>query len=286
MKRIILSCSLLLVLATLFYSCTKNSVTPIPDPRFPLPSIIKDTTSDIFISGKQPGDFAGKVVVDMYYRPEVMAQKVDIVVIRNGNKSNVKVLKAGVTSFPTTVEVTGTQLATLFDSTIKLGDVFEISADVTADDGRAFTGFPLTGNRYDVDTATLPGSSFSITYLTDCVFDKNDFNGFYKVLANTWDYQVGDSVEVRPGPGSTLLITAWPNPDVGNFTRIPMRVEVDPLTQVATVPMQVVGEFAGGQAHMIDEGTGTVSPCGDKITLSLVFMMDSYYGEQSLILGK
>jgi len=48
----------------------------------------------------------------------------------------------------------------------------------------------------------------------------------------------------------------------------------------------VVGEFAGGQAHMIDEGSGTVSPCGDKITLSLVFMMDSYYGEQSLILGK
>jgi len=278
--------SLLPVTIIFFIACTKNSVAPIPDTRFPLPSIIKDSTADEFISGKKPEDFLGKVVVGMYYGTEVIAQKVDVVVIRNGNKANVKTLKAGVTSFPTTIEVTGTQLTTLFNSTIKLGDIFEIAADVTAPDGRVYSGFPITGNPYDADTSTLTNSSFSIIYVTECTYDKNDFNGFYKVLVNTWDYQAGDSVEVRPGPDNTLLITAWPNPDVGNFTRIPMRVEVDPVTHVATVPMQVVGEFAGGQAHMIDEGTGTVSPCGDKITLSLIFMMDSYYGEQSLILSK
>ena len=286
MKTRILYSLLLIVITSVFIACTKNSITPIPDPRFPLPSIIKDSTADEFISGKKPEDFVGKVVVDMYYGTEVIAQKVDVVVIRNGNKAKVKTLKAGVTSFPTTIEVTGTQLTTLFDSTIKLGDIFEIAADVTAQDGRVYAGFPLTGNPYDADTATLTNSSFSITYVTECTYDKNDFNGFYKVLVKTWDYEVGDSVEVRPGPDNTLLITAWPNPDVGNFTRIPMRVEVDPVTHVATVPMQVVGEFAGGQAHMIDEGTGTLSPCGDKITLSLIFMLDSYYGEQSLILGK
>lgn len=286
MNRINIFCSLLLILITLFIACTKNSITPIPDPRFPLPSIIKDTTSDIFISAKQPEDFAGKFVVNMYYAAEVIAQKVDVVVIRNGNKSNVKVLKSGVTNFPTTVEVTGTQLTTLFDSAIKLGDVFEIAADVTAQDGRSYPGFPLTGDPYGVDTTTLTNPSFSITYVADCVYDKNDYDGFYKVLSKTWDYEVGDLVEVRPGPDNTLKITAWPNPDVGNFTRIPMTVEVDPVTLVATVPMQVVGEFAGGQAHLIDSGTGTVSPCGDKITLTLVFMMDSYYGEQSLLLGK
>src|SRR5262245_17555306 len=195
------------LIATLFIACEKNSVAPIPDPRFPLPSIIKDTTSDEFISGKNPDDFLGKVVVNMYYGTEVVAQKVDVVVIRNGNKSNVKTLKAGVTSFPTTVEVTATQLTTLFDSTITLGDVFEIAADVTAQDGRFYKGFPLTGNPYDADTATLPGSSFSITYVAKCVYDKNDYNGFYKILTKTWDYEVGDLVEVRPGGGDTLLIT-------------------------------------------------------------------------------
>jgi len=286
MKKSFIYFLLLPIITTIYIACSKNNDAPITDPRFPLPSIIKDSTSDEFISGKNPEDFLGKVVVSMYYGTEVVAQRVDVVVVRNGNKSNVKTLKAGVTSFPTTVEVTGTQLTALFDSTIGLGDVFEIAADVTAQDGRVYTGFPLTGNPYDADPATLPNSSFSVTYVANCFYDKNDYDGFYKVLTKTWDYEVGDLVEVRPGPDNTLLITAWPNPDVGNFTRIPMRVEVDPVTLVATVPMQVVGEFGGGQTHMIDEGTGTVSPCGDKITLSLVFMMDSYYGEQSLILGK
>src|SRR6185436_864547 len=104
MKRLNLFCSLLLILITLFTGCTKNSVTPIPDPRFPLPSIIKDSTADEFISGKNPEDFLGKVVVGMYYGIEVIAQRVDVVVIRNGNKANVKTLKADVTSFPTAIE--------------------------------------------------------------------------------------------------------------------------------------------------------------------------------------
>ncbi|MEP7375828.1 MAG: hypothetical protein ABI675_20695 [Chitinophagaceae bacterium] len=190
------------------------------------------------------------------------------------------------TSFPAPIEVTGAQLTTLFDSTIKRGDKFEIGVDVTTKDGQKFDAFPLAGNPYGADTATLPGSRFSITYVADCIFNIADFNGYYTVLTKTWDYEAGDSVEVRPGVGNTLLITAWPNPDFGNFIRVPMRVTVDPVTYIATVPMQVVGEFAGGMAHGIDEGTGTVSPCGDKITLSLMFMVGTYYGEQSLLLWK
>lgn len=286
MKRIVLLSCLLLVLASLFNACQKNTEAPPPDPRFPLPSITKDTTADKFISAKNPESFLGKVVVHMYYGTEATAQKVDVVVIRNGNKSNVKVIKTDVTSFPTTIEVTGTQLTSLFDSTIKLGDTFEIAADVTTKDGQKFPGFPLSGNPYNADTATLPNSSFSINYVANCTFDKADFNGFYKVLNNTWDYQVGDSVEVRPGTGNSIKITAWPNPDVGNFTRWPMIVDIDPVTNVATVSFQAVGEFAGSVSHIIDSGTGTVSPCGDKITLSLMFMVGTYYGEQSLVLGK
>ena len=287
MKTIILYSILLPAFATIFSACKKDDPAPPPDPRFPLPLITKDTTTgDHFISGGDPASFLGKFVVDMYYGTEVKPQKIDVVVIRNDNIANVKTIKADVTSFPASIQLTGEQLTTLFDSTIKLGDKFEIGADVTTKDGQKFQAFPMTGNPYGADTATLPGSSFSIVYVADCVFNIADFDGYYTVLTNTWDYQAGDSVEVRPGVGNTILITAWPNPDVGNFTRIPMRVTVDPVTYVATVPMQVVGEFAGGVAHLIDEGTGTVSPCGDKITLSLMFMVGTYYGEQSLVLGK
>jgi hypothetical protein len=222
----------------------------------------------------------------MYYGADVKPQKIDIVVIRNDNKANVKTIKAAVTSFPTSIQITGAALTTLFDSTIKLGDKFEIGADITTKEGQKFEAFPMTGNPYGADTATLPGSRFSITYVADCIFNIADFDGFYTVLANTWAYKAGDSVEVRPGTGNTILITAWPNPDVGNFARVRMRVTIDPSTYIATVPLQIVGEFAGGVAHLIDEGTGTVSPCGDKITLSLMFSVGTYYGEQSLVLGK
>jgi hypothetical protein len=287
MKCKILSFTLLSILVTIYYSCKKTETpAPVPDTRFPLPSIIKDTTSDQFISGKNPEDFHGKFVVSMYYETEVIAQRVDIVVIRNGNKSNVKVLKTGVTSFPTTIEITGTQLTTLFDSTIKLGDVFEIGADVLAKDGRSFVGFPSTGDPYGVDTTTLTNPSFSIKYVADCVYDKTDYNGFYKLLTKTWDYEVGDLVEVRPGAGDTLLITAWPHPDVGIYTRWPMKVIVDPSSHEVSIPFQSVGEYAGGPSHLIDGGDGTVSPCGDKITLSVIFWVGSYYGPMPLELGK
>ena len=79
----------------------------------------------------------------MYYGNAVTAQKVDVVVIRNDNKSNVKTIKANVTSFPASIEVTGTQLTTLFDSTINLGDKFEIGADVTTITGKNLRLFRL-----------------------------------------------------------------------------------------------------------------------------------------------
>jgi hypothetical protein len=63
-----------------------------PDLRFPLPLFTKDTTGHEF-SGRDPANFLAKFVVDMFYGTAVKPQKVDIVVIRNNNKTNVKQLK-------------------------------------------------------------------------------------------------------------------------------------------------------------------------------------------------
>jgi len=286
MKKIIIYFILLSVFAMAFSTCRKVDVPPLPDLRFPLPLLTKDTTSDVFIHGEDPASFLGKFMVDLYYGQAVKPKKMNVVVIRNDNKINVKTIKADVTSFPASIQVTGTELAELFDSTIKLGDKFEIGADVTTKDGQKFSAFPTIGSPYGADTATLPGSSFSIVYVADCIFNPADYNGLYTVFTQTWDYKVGDLVRVEPGTGNTILITAWPHPDVGGYIRWPMIVEVDSLTNVATVPFQAVGEYAGGPSHIIDSGTGTVSPCGDKITLSLIFSVGTYYGEQPLVLGK
>ena len=288
MKKIILYSLLFCGLATMFTACRKNDVQTPPDLRFPLPLLTKDTTGDMFIPGKDPVSFLGKFVVDMYYGTAVKPQKVDIVVIRNDNRTNVKTIKADVTNFPASIEVTGTQLTTLFDSTIKLGDKFEIGADVTTISGQKFEAFPATGNPYGADTAALPGSSFSIVYVAHCKFDVAYFNGYYTVQVNTWDFNVGDQIEVRPGAVNSIAITAWPHPDIGMYIRWPMTIFVDLETLAVTIPWQTTGEYGGGPAIVIEGGTGTVSPCGDAITLSAILWVGyyPYDGQVPLVLRK
>ena len=280
MKKIILLTLLFCGLALMFAACRKDDVPPPADLRFPLPLLTKDTTGDEFISGKDPSSFLGKFIVDMYYGTAVTAQKVDIVVIRNDNKTSVKTIKADVTNFPASIEVTGAQLTALFDSTIRLGDKFEIGADVTTINGQKFEAFPVTGNPYGADTAALPGSMFSIVYVAGCVFDIASFNGWYTVVGNTLEYNDGDSIEVMPGDGNTILITAWPhpNPVLGLvFHRWPMIVIVDPVTYEVTIPIQGVGEYCcgGPGVYTFEEGSGIVSPCGDRI--SLMVSLDAGY---------
>ena len=273
MKPVILYIILFSALATVFSACSKDDVPPLPpDLRFPLPILTKDAAGDDTISGRDPGSFVGKFVVDMYYGTAVRPQKVDIVVIRNDNKTNVKTFRANVTSFPASIEVTGTQLTTLFDSTIELGDKFEIGADVTTNSGQKFEAFPLTGNPYGADTSELPGSRFSIVYVADCVFDIASFNGWYKVVVATHEYNIGDSIRVWPGDGNTINIDAWPhpNPVLGmHYQHWPWHIFVDPETFAVTFPLQqLIGVYdGGGDVYVWEEGSGTVSPCGDKISL-------------------
>ena len=277
MKKIILYSLLFWGLALMFTACRKDDVQTPPDLRFPLPVLTKDTTGDDFIPGKDPASFLGKFVIDMYYGTAVTPQNVDIVVIRNDNRTNVKTIKANVTTFPTSIQVTGTQLTTLFDSTINVGDKFEIGADVTTKSGQKFEAFPVTGNPYGADTSALPGSRFSIVYVADCVFDIASFNANYTVVRNTigggeWgDPQVGDLIPVGPAGGNNLVVVAYPYNN-WLYPVYPLTVQVDPITLEVTVPRQLIGVYMPNFPILYAEtgtGPGTVSPCGEAITLSL-----------------
>jgi hypothetical protein len=276
MKKAILYSFLFYGLITMFNACRKDDVQPPSDLRFPLPLLTKDTTGDEFISGRDPASFLGKFVVDMYYGIAVKPQKIDVVVIRNDNKTNVKIIKADVTNFPASIEITGTQLTTLFDSTIKLGDKFEIGADVTTLNGQKFEAFPVTGNPYGADTSALPGSRFSIVYVTTCRFEKASFAGWYTVVhdsfgAGDWgDLQAGDLVMVGPGAGENeISIFAYPYNE-SLYTRYPTSCQVDPVTFDVTLPRRLVGDAMFSYPFIwVEQGTGTVNPCGDAITLNM-----------------
>ena len=91
---------LLAGLATIFYFWSEEDNAKQPDPWFPLPLPIKDISGDDTISGKDPGSFPGKSIVDMFYSTTVKAKKIDVVDIRNGNRANVKTIKDWCNQFP------------------------------------------------------------------------------------------------------------------------------------------------------------------------------------------
>ena len=120
--------------------------------------------SDQSISAANPNAFSGKFRVGLYFPAGAPPKKYDVVVIKNNDKTNVKVIKADVTTFPTELTISGSQLATLFGSPIVAGDRFDISVDVTIYTGEKFEAFPVTGNAYAAGIAAQPGSSTFVRY--------------------------------------------------------------------------------------------------------------------------
>lgn len=277
MKRIIFYSAFLAAIAVVFNACRKDDNPNIPDlERFDwMPLIVKDQTANLNIPGQDPTAFVGKFTIDKYFAADVNPSKVDVVVIKNGNKSIVKMIKADVTNFPAAVEVTGTQLATLFSAPIILGDNFTVGVDITTPSGKKFEAFPLVGNAYASGVAAQPGASTTINYLSACTFDKNSFNGTYNVVTDDWaDFGVGDPIAVSPGPGANQVsITAFPSPAYGT-NRKAFLIDVNPTTYAVNIPEQVIGDYNGASPGATIRGTGTVNPCGDRIRLTVTFKID------------
>ncbi len=282
--------SLILFSATLiFNACRKEDNPNLPKlEKFTwLPLFVKDAASDNSISGQNPQSFKGKFVLDKYFESDLNPQQVDIVVIKNGNRANVKIIKPGLTSFPATVEITGVQLTNLFGAAIVLGDNFEIGADITTAAGKKFEAFPITGNSYASGVSAQPGARPTLVYIAACTFSKTSFNGNYTVTEDSWqDFAVGEKVEVKPGVGENqIAVTAYPSPAYGKNRR-PMIINVDPASFAATVPEQVIGDYDGAQPGSTVRGTGTVNPCGDNLTFVLKIKVNGVDYDASLKLQK
>ena len=168
MKKIIIFSLYFFSIAGLFTACSKDENGELPDnlTQFPTPLVVKVAGTDQSISAANPNAFSGKFRVGLYFPTGAPPQKYDVVVIKNNNKANVKVIKTDVTTFPTDITITGSQLATLFGTPIVTGDVFDISVDVTIVTGEKFEAFPVTGNPYAAGIAAQPGSSTFVRYNT------------------------------------------------------------------------------------------------------------------------
>ena len=165
MKKIIVYSLTLFSIAVLFTACRKEDNAQMPGLiRFPLPVVAKVAGSDQNISAASPNTFSGKFSVGLYFPNDAPPKKYDVVAIKNTDKTNVKMIKADVKSFPTEITLTGTQLATLFGGPIVAGDRFDISVDVYTNTGEKFEAFPVTGNPYAAGIAAQPAATTFIRY--------------------------------------------------------------------------------------------------------------------------
>lgn len=259
-------------------SCRKSDNPKLPElTRFSnTPLITKAAGSDQVISAQNPSSFSGKFTVDVYFKNEPLPQKFDVVVIKNGNTASVKTIKADVTSFPTSVTITGDQLATLFGSPIVLNDRFDIGVDITAQGGQKYLAFPTTGAAYASGVSAQPGASTSINYQAVCKYDASVYQGNFKAQD-----AFGDA------DGATIVLTkidethfSFVYPSVLN--PVPIVVTVDPNTNSAAVSnTQTIGTrwdpaygYPNNSTYVnpsVKSNSGSVAPCDRKVTLQMVW---------------
>jgi len=263
MRKIFLY-TVLIVLAGV--GCRKKDNPRIPDfTRVPMPTITKAAGSDLTISATTPNNFTGKFNVDLFFKNDIKPAKFDIVVIKNGNKSNVKVLQADVASFPAALTVTGAQLATLFGAPIVVGDKFDIGADVYTQNGDKYVAFPAVGVGYGTGVATQGGASVSINYTAVCPFNINDFVGAGSIDDQDF-WGATYNVDVSLQGTDTYKVTNWVE-EPGYF----ILIKVNSAALTVTVSKQTYSTVLPGTSYTNPtvEGTGTIDACTKQITMNL-----------------
>ena len=274
----------------MFTACRKEDNPKLPElSRFPVPLVVKVAGSDQVISAQTPDVFSGKFSVGLYFPNDAPPKKFDVVVIKNNDKTSVKVIKADVSTFPSEITITGTQLATLFGSPIVVGDRFDIGVDVTTYTGAKFEAFPVTGNSYAAGIAAQPGASTFVRYEAVCQYNPVAYQGDFEVVTDEWaDYAPGDIVQL------TMV-------DATHFSfkylaagALPIVVTVNPLTNAVTVPKQVYGSgyppgwtFGNISAESVPSVENFVAPCAGTFSVLLKHTVAAgSFGEYKLVLRK
>ncbi len=290
MKKIIIYSLYLFSVAVLLTACRKDENGKLPElTRFPVPLVVKVAGSQQVISALTPDAFSGKFSVGLYFPNDAPPKKFDVVVIKNNDKTNVKVLKTDVTTFPTEVTITGQQLATLFGAPIVLGDKFDIGVDVTTYTGAKFEAFPVVGNSYAAGVAAQPGASTFVRYEAVCQYEPLAYQGAYEVVTDEWgDYTAGTNVQL------TMI-------DATHFSfkylaadAKPIIVTVNPITNAVTVAKQVYGTgyppgwpYGDISVESVPSVDNFVAPCAGTFSVILKHTVAAgSFGEYKIVLRK
>ena len=239
--------------------------------------------------------YQGKIKVELLYsytdNDLKMPEKVDLVIIKNGNRNDVKVLKAGITTFPSEVTFTGPELLALFGSVVTC-DGFTVGYDVYANGGKKYEAWPAGGaiGNGGATGINQPFYSAFLNFNTKVEYVPATYSGTFKVVSDAFEdfLPVGSDVLIKQvSPTSFSFI----QPAVSN--PIPMVFTVDPLTLVVTAPRQKIGDvFLWNTSYTnpsiaVTGTTSFVSPCTKLLTLFLDYRVDQGgFGAYKLVLQK
>lgn len=241
---------------------------------------LKKESGDIAIKSNDPSAFSAKFSVDLYFKDTEKPKFLDIVVVKNGDAKNAKVLKKEVSTFPTQIDLKGEDLISMFGQ-IVVGDNFDIGANYITNDGKTYLAFPLGGGAaYGSGVASQPGASPTIRFSCICGFDMDAFlgNGKFKVVSDGWeDFGVGTEVIIKKVDATTMSIDYTP---VASFKPIIIKVNAD---NTANVAKQVLGDtkvygYTYGDLSIASMGGGLnnyVNPCTGKIVLFLSYTVSA-----------
>lgn len=269
-------------------SCTKHDNYTMPDgiEYINQPQIEKMAGGDPAILDTDPLGFKSKVSVDLYFKNSKKPDYLDLVVVKNGDAKNAKVLKAQIKDYPTEVEITGSLLTELFGAAIVSGDQFDVGADYITG-GKTYKAFPEVGEAYGSGVSSQPGASPTARFGAICGFEADDYVGDFNVVVDGWDdFGVGSTAEVTKVDENTLAIT-YPVPGFK-----PIIVKINTGDNTLKVDQQEVGDFGDWgygvfSVYSVAGNDNFVDPCTGKLSVRLQYIVSAgTFGNFLLVLEK
>ncbi len=284
-----------------FGSCRKQDNPNLPAGLARVPQIITtiDASASQAIDLLNLNSFSGKFTVDMYNN-DVPPAKVDIVVIKNGDKTNIKTFKAGVTTLPATFSVTNSDLVSLFGTAPLLADSYTFGADITTKDGAFWQAFPPGGNAYGAFLNSFPsktpgtlnpttgvitggnsGISTTATFAAICAFNASDYAGNFKITSDPWADYTASGLTIIP----VTVVNSTTLSIISPLNGLPILITVNTGNNTVSVAKQAYGDyktttnlalkdptFTYGLVSVNSSGTNNfVSPCAKSINLGLSY---------------
>ena len=193
------------------------------------------------------------------------------------------------TTYPTTINITGQQLTDLFGAPIVLGDKFDIGVNITTKDGVSYESFPALGNPYASCVSSQPGESPVVRYEAVCKYNPDVYQGNFVVVEDEWaDYGAGE-VAVVTKIDATHFSFKYKAADAK-----PIIVTVDPNTNITSVAKQVYGSgyppgwpYGDISVQSVTSIDNFVAPCEETFSVVLQHTVGAgSFGEYKIVMKK